>query len=150
MIVSVVLPIQVKLCSLGIMLNATHLQNFFLWGPGKLWEVCICQNGLDDMCIFWSVCSYRALLKSSDQVSAHVCEANNLYLFPGSFSDKHGQKVKCKRNVPTEKKKEKKKWVRWIWSVNFKANCNIDCKKKKLRCTVFCILFLISVAGWNT
>ena len=37
----------------------------------------ICQNGLDDMHIFGM--QVRALLKSSNQVSAHVCETNSLY-----------------------------------------------------------------------
>ena len=52
----------------------------------------------------------QALLKSSNQVSAHVCEAHSLYQFPGSFYDKYGQKVKRKRNVAadrTEKKRRK-------------------------------------------
>ena len=46
----------------------------------------------------------QALLKSSNRVSARVCEANSLYYFSGSFYDTYGHKVKCKRNVPTEQK----------------------------------------------
>ena len=71
-------------------------------GSKFLREVAICQNGLDDMHIFWMTCS------SSNQVSGRACEANSLFLLPGSLSDKCAQKVKCKRNVPTEFLKEKR------------------------------------------
>ena len=59
--------------------------------------------------IVWMECTFfgmqvQALLKSSNQVSARVCEANSLYQFSGSFYDTYGHKVKCKRNVPTEQK----------------------------------------------
>ena len=37
----------------------------------------ICQNCLDGVHIFWN--AGKALLKSSNQVSARVCEANSLY-----------------------------------------------------------------------
>ena len=37
----------------------------------------ICQNCLDGVSIFWN--AGKALLKSSNQVSARVCEANSLY-----------------------------------------------------------------------
>jgi len=55
----------------------------------------------------------------------------------GSFYDNFGQKVKCKRNVPTVKKKEKLKWVLVIKRLNFKANF----KKNKLCCAAFSFQF---------
>ena len=59
--------------------------------------------------IVWMECTFfgmqvQALLKSSNRVSARVCEANSLYYFSGSFYDTYGLKVKCKRNIPTEQK----------------------------------------------
>ena len=60
----------------------------------------MCQNGLDDMHIFGV--QVRALLKSSNEVQARVCEAN-------SFQEVFMRNMECKRNVPTEQKEEEER-----------------------------------------